>query len=205
MRLYILLVIIAAVASVGLAFTYFVSQAKADRYLAIAYFPPHLAGNIDKALEEVKREAQWASWFGDVGLALKRQRDVINKILEEWGIGRDGASLTVVNERGERQKITYPFAYRIYKRDGKIVAEIRQKGRVVFNYTTVDLEDVFWTLMEKGRELNDTTLEHALLSFLIAYKFDLPLDYFVFAIPFCNGTYYGPDVKPLRAVIDGRV
>lgn len=161
MRLYILFIIIVAVASVGLAFTYFASQAKADRYLVIAHFPPHLAGSIDKALEEVKKEAQWASWFGDAGLAVKKQRDEINKALEEWGIGRDEEDplSVVVNERGERQKITHPFAYRIYRKDGKIVVEIRQRGKVIFNYTTDNVEDAFWTLLEKGRELNDTLPE----------------------------------------------
>lgn len=205
MRLYILFIIIAAAASIGLAFTYFASQAKADRYLVIAYFPPHLAGSIDKALEEVRKDAQWASWFGDAGLALRRQRDVINKALEEWGIRRDEEDPwnIIVNERGERQKVTYPFAYRIYKKDGKIVVELRQRGKVIFNYTTNDIEDAFWTLLKKGRELNDTLPE--VLLRLIEYKYDLPLTYSAFAIPFCNGTYYGPDVKPLRVVIDGSV
>ncbi|ABP51799.1 MAG: hypothetical protein OWQ51_11175 [Pyrobaculum arsenaticum] len=205
MKLYILFIIIVAVASIGLAFTYFASQAKADRYLVIAHFPPHLAGSIDKALEEVKKEAQWASWFGDAGLAVKKQRDEINKALEEWGIGRDEEDplSVVVNERGERQKITHQFAYRIYRKDGKIVVEIRQRGKVIFNYTTDNVEDAFWTLLEKGRELNDTLPE--ILYRLIEYKYDLPLTYSAFAIPFCNGTYYGPDVKPLRAVIDGSV
>ncbi|MEM0463250.1 hypothetical protein [Pyrobaculum sp.] len=194
-----------AAAFIGLAFTYFASQAKADRYLVIAHFPPHLAGSIDKALEEVKKEAQWASWFGDAGLAVKKQRDEINKALEERGIGRDEEDplSVVVNERGERQKITHPFAYRIYRKDGKIVVEIRKKGKVVFNYTTDNVEDAFWTLLEKGRELNDTLPE--ILYRLIEYKYDLPLTYSAFAIPFCNGTYYGPDVKPLRVVIDGSV
>ncbi|AFA40636.1 hypothetical protein [Pyrobaculum sp.] len=194
-----------AAAFIGLAFTSFASQAKADRYLVIAHFPPHLAGSIDKALEEVKKEAQWSSWFGDAGLALKKQRGEINKALEEWGIGRDeeGPLSVVVNERGERQKTTHPFAYRIYRKDGKIVVEIRLRGKVIFNYTTDNVEDAFWTLLEKGRELNDTLPEIQIR--LIEYRFDMPLTYSAFAIPFCNGTYYGPDVKPLRVVIDKRV
>ncbi|AET33498.1 hypothetical protein [Pyrobaculum ferrireducens] len=188
MRAIALLVAVAFVALFITAYSYSLGQAKGGDYLVIARFPPHALDKIDKALEEVRREAKWASWYGDVDIPLGQMREVREKLIENHGIDVE-----------TKNKVRY----RIHKKAGKYRVEVYHNDRLNFTYTTDDLEDALWAAAEKGEELGGIPPE--IISSLIDYKLNPPLLYSAYAIPFCNGTYYGPGVDALKIVIDGAV
>jgi len=183
-RIGIALVLLAAT----LTFTVLTAQGnpKSDVYLVIAHAPPFSRAELLAALEKIKNYTIWASWAGDIGIAAGSSREAIEKdVASPWGI----------RDRWHDGEIVVKKVGKVYR------AEISRSGKENMTYESVDLEDVLWWAANITREGD---IVYFTLP-LIMYKLDLPIFWFAYAIPLCNGTYYGPWAPPIMVAGDTTV
>jgi len=189
-RIGIALVLLAATVT----FTVLMAQGspESDVYLVIAHAPPFSRAELLAALEKIKNYTIWASWAGDVGIAVGSSREAIEKDVSSRGL--HGTFLKV----GDKP---VPDVETVVKKVGKSYrAEIIKGGKPNMTYVSEDLEDVLWWIANVSRHV-DIPLGNE----IVWYKLDLPIFWFAYAIPFCNGTYYGPWPPPIRVVGDTTV
>ncbi len=192
---------------------------KADgRYLVIAHFPPFKQAELEKALDEIKPYVIWTSWYGDVGLPLKPGRQVVEEMFRSplGGvlIPKMRQIATTEDEEGVIARITSRgdlYVLEVYN-SSKPARVVNKNGiptfvndtNPVLTYSSRDLEDVLWVALNETKKIYGFP-DPFLVELLYSYKYDVPLMYGAFAIPFCNGTYYGPDMRPLGVVLNGAV
>jgi len=165
---------------------------ESDVYLIIAHAPPFSRAELLAALEEIKNYTIWASWAGDVGIAVGSSREAIEKDVSSRGL--HGTFLKV----GDKPT---PDVETVVKKVGKVYrAEILKGGKPNMTYVSEDLEDVLWWIANVSRHI-----DIPLGSEIVWYKLDLPIFWFAYAVPFCNGTYYGPWPPPIMVAGDTTV
>lgn len=158
-------------------------QEEASVYLVDGFIPPFAEKNITAALGEAKNYSLWASWYGQVSIFVGSTREELPKLAER---GYESKSHDV-----QTGKLMYELKF--YKRGGKYVIEVREGPRRILVNDT-DLEEVLWKALAAGARSPSE-----LVDWLVAYKFDLPwASYAALAVPFCNGSYYGPFPPPLK-------
>ncbi|ABO09010.1 hypothetical protein [Pyrobaculum calidifontis] len=180
--------------AVALTFTVLMAQGspESDVYLVIAHAPPFSRAELLAALEKIKNYTIWASWAGDVGIAVGSSREAIEKDVSSRGL--HGTFLKV----GDKP---VPDVETVVKKVGKSYrAEIIKGGKPNMTYVSEDLEDVLWWIANVSRHV-DIPLGNE----IVWYKLDLPIFWFAYAIPFCNGTYYGPWPPPIMVAGDTTV
>ncbi|MEM1598352.1 MAG: hypothetical protein QXI07_07590 [Pyrobaculum sp.] len=161
-------------------------QEEASVYLVDGFIPPFAEKNITAALGEAKNYSLWASWYGQVSIFVGSTREELPKLAER------GYESKVYDVRTGELKYELKF----YKRGDKYVIEVREGPRRILVNDT-DLEEALWKALAEARSLSE--LPNMLAIWLMKYKFDLPwTSYGAFAIPFCNGSYYGPFPPPLK-------
>jgi len=198
MRTTVKLGIAFALLATTLAFAILMTQrgpelAETDTYLIIAHAPPFSRAELLAALEEIKNYTIWASWAGDVGIAVGCSREAIEKDVSSPQ-GLHGTFLKV----GDKP---VPDVEAVVKKVGKSYrAEVIKGGKPNMTYVSEDLEDVLWWIANVSRHV-DIPLGDK----IIWYKLDLPVFWFAYAIPLCNGTYYGPWPPPIMVAGDTTV
>jgi len=174
--------------AVALTFIVLMAQGspESDAYLVIAHAPPFSRAELLAALEEIKNYTIWASWAGDVGIAMGSFREVIERdVSSPWGI----------RDRWHDGEIVVKKVGKVYR------AEISRSGKENITYESADLEDVLWWVANVTREGDIVYFARP----IIMYKLDLPIFWFAYAIPLCNGTYYGPWHPPIMVAGDTTV
>jgi hypothetical protein len=145
-------------------------------------------GNVDAALKELQKYAVWASWVRGVFLAVEDGKYAALRSLSLPCEGRQiwSPNGTVKNApclRLEQEGGPYVLVYR----DGS--KTLRFRGDT--------LEDALWLTLQHD-EVDEMT-KGWVRTILLQYLFDIPLSSAAWALPFCNGTYYGPP-RPKVAV-----
>jgi len=187
-----------ALLAATLAFAVLMAQrgpelAEADTYLIIAHAPPFSRAELLAALEEIKNYTIWASWAGDVGIAVGSSRQAIEKDVSSRGL--HGTFLKKVGDK------PVPDVETVVKKVGKVYrAEIIKGGKPNMTYVSEDLEDVLWWIANVSRHVNIP-----LGNEIVWYKLDLPIFWFAYAVTICNGTYYGPWPPPIMVAGDTTV
>ncbi len=175
-----------AAIAVAVAAALGVSGRGAELYLVLAYLGPF--GSFDAVLGELREHAVWASWVGHVSIAVEDGRSAALRALSMPCEGRtwwlpNGTVKEAPCLRLERAGRPYVLIYR----DGS--KTLRFKGG--------NLEDVLWQVLQSDEV--DILTKLSVEKILLDYLFDIPLAYGALAVPFCNGTYYGPP-RPKVAV-----
>jgi len=159
---------------------------EAELYLVSGYLGPF--GNVDAALKELQKHAVWASWVGSVHIAIEDGKSAALRMLSMPCEGRqiwlpNGTVKSAPCLRLEQTGGPYVLVYR----DGS--KTLRFRGDT--------LEDALWLTLQHDEV--DKTTKGEVETILLQYFFDIPLSSAAWALPFCNGTYYGPP-RPKVAV-----
>jgi hypothetical protein len=166
----------------------------AELYLVSAYIGPF--GGVDKALEEVREKSLWASWMGSVSIVIEDGKSYVVRSLSTMPCIEGGSVARYPN--GTVKELG---CMRLVKEGGEYVFIYRHKGREVrFRGPTV--EDALWQALQSDEVLWEDKM--IIDGYLVKFLFDLPSTAGAWAIPFCNGTYYGPAPR-LKVVVDGVV
>ncbi|MFZ8838554.1 MAG: hypothetical protein ACO2PM_06365 [Pyrobaculum sp.] len=159
---------------------------EAELYLVVGYLGPF--GKVDAALEELQKYAVWASWVGSVGIAIEDGKS---------------AALRMLSMSCEGRKIRLPNGtvknapcLRLEQAGGPYVLVYRD-GSKTLRFRGDTLEDALWLTLQHDEV--DKMTKGWVETILLQYLFDVPLSSAAWALPFCNGTYYGPP-RPKVAV-----
>mgnify|MGYP000104626127 FL=1 len=159
----------------------------AELYFVSAYIGPF--GAVDEALEEVKEKSLWASWTGSVSIVIEDGRSHVIRRLSMPCLDRRVQHINGTVEEGA--------CIRLVREGGGYVLIYRHKGKEVrFRGPTV--EDVLWQALQSGEVAERDKVSISIN--LVYYLYNIPLTARAWAIPFCNGTYYGPLPRPKVAV-----
>ncbi|MCC6020339.1 MAG: hypothetical protein LM577_03085 [Thermoproteaceae archaeon] len=177
--LVIVLSCAALIAAASLALMAAGRPAQAKLHLVSAHLGP--SGNFSEALRELKDVSLWASWAGRVSIAAESGRlAALRRLSLPCGERR------VYHFNGTAREIG---CARLLQEGGRYVLIYRHGGREL-RFTGESVEDVLWQALQSG-EVDEYT-KVVLSGALVDYLYDIPLAYSAWAIPFCNGTYYGP-------------
>jgi len=158
----------------------------AELYLVVGYLGPF--GNVDAALKEIQKYAVWASWVGSVNIAVEDGKSAALRMLSTSCEGRqiwlpNGTVKNAPCLRLEQAGGPYVLVY--------------SDGSKTLRFRGDTLEDALWLVIQND-EVDEAT-KGEVKTILLHYLFDIPLSSAAWALPFCNGTYYGPP-RPKVAV-----
>ena len=158
----------------------------AELYLVVGYLGPF--GNVDAVLEELQKYAVWASWVGSVSIAVE---DGKSTALRRLSMSCEGREIWLPNGT-----VRNAPCLRLEQAGGPCVLVYRD-GSKTLRFRGDTLEDALWLTLQHD-EVDEMT-KGWVRTILLQYLFDIPLSSAAWALPFCNGTYYGPP-RPKVAV-----